>query len=216
MSLTTKQQIVDEIIYEAYGGMPSNDRAISDQFVLRKLNDYIAESAVKSAFGAYNLDGCVCADDIFRLTYPPFTLLTDAVTKVKYFILPDTPVGLPSSRSYEIYPPANRGGVQSSIFKMIGRSEVGYVRSLPAIKKVFCYVDNAQMNFIDAWGIMATFDTVNMSLITSGANDLTAFLNLPDDMISGAKMIIIPQLRAMMGISDTTPIPAADSPQPRG
>lgn len=215
MALTTKKEIVDEIRYQVYSGMPSNDASVSDNFVLRILNDKIASMAVKSAFGTYNLDGVVAADDIFRLTYSNLTLSTDANTGVKYVSLPIQPVGLPSNRSFEIYPPANRGGVQSSIFKMIRRDEATFVRSLPGIKKVFCYVDNGLMCFIDAFDITGTYTTINMSVITSGANDLNAFLNLPDDMILDVKSLVVSEIRGMLMLQDTTPIPPQDSPQPR-
>lgn len=215
MALSTKKEIIDEIRYQTYGGMPSNDAAISEMFVLTMLNDSIAKAAVRSAFSTYNLDGVVAADDIFRLTYSNIQLLTDSISGTKYFQLPAQPVGLPRSRSYEIYPPANRGGVQSSIFKMIGREEATYVRSLPGIRKVFCYVDNGNMNLIDAFGITATYSTVNLSIVSAGASDINAFLNLPDDMVADIQNEIVADLRQMLGLQDTTPLPPADSPQPR-
>lgn len=216
MALKTKQEIVDEIVYECYGGIPTNDRTISDNFVLRELNNIIAESAVKSAFGTYNLDGVVASDDIFTLTYSNIPLLTDTNTGNKYFTHPAQPVGIPSKRAMTIFPPANRGGVMSSIFKPLMRGEVTKVRSLPSIKKVFHYTEDGNEYFIDNFQIMSTYNTVNLSIVTSGANDLNAFLNMPDDMINAAKMAIVPRLRQMMGIADITPLPVADSPQPRG
>ncbi len=62
---------------------------------------------------------------------------------------------------------------------------------------------------------MATFTFVNMSIVTSGAQDLTAFLNLPDDMVDAVKKECIMELRGMMGVVDNTQLPAVDSPQPR-
>lgn len=215
MALKTKQALVDEIVYESYVGITSNSRSISDQFILRILNNKIAEAAMQSGLQNQKLDGVFYSDDIFRLTYTNLTLTADAVTFVKYLPLPTQPVGLPASISYEVFPPANRGGVQSSVFKMIDRGEATYVRSLPKIKKVFCYVDNGVLNFIDAFQIMATYDTVNLSVVSSGANDLTAFVNMPDDMIGAVKTACVAEVRAMMQLTDLTPQPPADNPQPR-
>lgn len=215
MGLTIKRELVDEIRYELYGGMPTNDAAISEQFVLRKLNDKIAESAVKSAFGNYNLDGAVVADDIFRLTYTGISVTLDSVSGYYTFQLPATPVGIPGERSFEIYPPANRGGARNTTFKMIARNEVPFIRSTPQMKKVYCFVDNGNMGLVDEWGIVQTYPSLNMSVITSGANDLTAFLNLPDDMISAVKALVLADLRPMISLQDTTPLPAMDSPEPR-
>lgn len=215
MSLRTKLEIVQEILYEVYGGINTNDTTISEAFVVRKLNNRIAEAAVKSAFGEYNLDGTVESDDIFRLTYTNLSLSVDANNGLKYFIIPAQPVGLPSQRSFIVYPPANRGGRMSSIFKPISASSVTKVRSLPSVKKVFNYVENGSMYFIDNYQIMATYNTVNLSIVTAGANDLSAFLNMPDDMISAIKMLIVPELRAMIGLTDVTPLPPQDAPKPR-
>lgn len=216
MALRTKQQIVDEIVYEVFGGIPTNDRTISDNFVVRELNNFISEAALKSAFSTYNIDGCVCADDIFTLTYSGLTLSVDSNTGNKYFVLPAQPIGMPSKRSITVFPPANRGGVMNDLFKGIMRSEVTKVRRLPNILKVFHYTENGNENFIDRNQIMSGFSTLNASIATSGANDLSAFLNMPDDMINSAKTTIVPKLRAMIGIQDNTPLPPADAPQPRG
>lgn len=215
MALTTKQEIVDEIRYQLYGGMPSNTAAISSQFVLRLLNDRIAESAIKSAFGTYNLDGCVCADDIFTLSYSNLILLTDINNGLKYFELPTQPIGLPSNRAFNIYPPNMRGGIQSSVFKPISRSEVTYVRSMPGIKKVFHFVTNGRMYFVDNYLITSTYSSVNADIITSGANDIISFLNLPDDLIATCKALVLNDLRPMLQLQDITPMPPQDSPQPR-
>lgn len=215
MALVKKKEIVDEIAYELWAGIPSADRSISDNFILRKLNDRIAENAVKSAFGNYNLDGAVVADDIFRLTYTGIIVSLDNISGFYFFPLPAQPVGIPGERSFEIYPPANRRGVRSQIFKMIARSEATSVGALPGMRKVFCFVDNGNMCFIDNFQIMATYPTVNMSVVTSGANDLNAFLNLPDDMIASVKSLVLTDLRQMLGVMDNTPLPPMDSPQPR-
>ncbi len=212
MSLKTKKEIVQELLMEAYGGMPDNGAAISENFVLREVNNVLAELAIESAFGTYNLDGCVCADDIFFLTFSNLTLSTDANTGNKYFTHPAQPVGLPSKRAMQIYPPANRGGVMSSIFKPISRAEATKVRDLPKIRKVFHYTTDGNEYFIDSFGIMDSYTTINMDIVSSGANDLTAFLNLPDSMINKLKMLVLPRLRAMMSLTDTTPLPTADSP----
>ncbi len=215
MALKTKKEIVQELIYEAYGGMPDIGASISENFVLREVNNVIAELAIESAFGTYNLDGCVCADDIFILTYSNLTLTTDSNTGNKYFTHPAQPIGIPSKRAMQIYPPANRGGVMSSIFKPISRAEATKVRDLPKIKKVFHYTADGNEYFIDSFGIMDSYSSVNLDIMSSGANDLTAFLNLPDSMINKLKGIVLPRLRNMMALTDTTPLPASDNPVSR-
>jgi hypothetical protein len=214
MGMKTYQQVIDEIVYELYAGLPGNDRSISDNFVLRKVNNFIAEAAMKSAFGTNNLDAVVEADDSFRLTYP-LTLSVDTSTGLKTVPMPASPVGIPSMRSYIVYPPAQYGGRASTLFKPIYASEVSRIRSQPRIRKVFYWNEDGNLWFIDSFQIMNSYNNVNLSLVTSGVYDLTAFLNVPDDMIHAMKVSILPELRAMKTVMDTDPLPAADNPQPR-
>lgn len=215
MALRIKRDIVQEILMEIYGGIPSVDAAISENFVLRKLNNKIATSAMLQAMGSYKMDGVVCIDDIFTLTYTDLALTLDAANGLKYFIIPSQPIGIPNNQSITVFPPVTRGGMLNDIFKPTKRSKLTMVRSLPNLKKVFHFTENGREYFNDEFGIMATFITVNASIITSGAQDLTAFLNLPDDMISAVKAECIAELRPMMGLVDSVPLPVSDNPQPR-
>lgn len=215
MSLDTKRVLCDEILIELYGGQYSNDAAISLRFVLRKVNDKIGAMAVQSASLNYQVDGYFQADDVFRLSYSGLVLEADGFGAMS-FPLPTQPIGLPRNRSFEVFPPANRGGVQSSMFRPIGRDEVQYVRSIPGLKRVYYYIDNGKCNFIDNFGIIQFFTTLNMSVYTSGANNLDDNLNLPDDMISAIKQQVLAELRPMISLTDTIPLPASDAPEGRG
>lgn len=215
MALKTKKEVCDEIRIEVYAGEPSNDASISLNFILRKLNDKTAAYALKSATLNYQVDGYFEADDIFRMTFTNLNLTQDTFTGVKYTPLPVQPAVLPRGRSFEVFPTAQMGGIQSSLFKMIGRDEVTYVRSLPGLKKVYCFEDSGNMNFVDANGILDYYTNINISVVTGGMNNLTDYLNLPGDMIDAIKREIVADCRAMLGIKDTTPLPMADAPQPR-
>lgn len=215
MGMKTAQQIVDELVYETYGGLVSNDRSISDNFVLRKVNNFIAEAAIKSAFQTNNVDMVVEADDVFRLTYTGLALTVDTVTGLKNTPLPANPVGLPSMRSFIVYPPAMFGGRGSTLFKPIYASEVSRMRSQPRIRKVFYWEENGAVWFMDSFQIMSAYNSINMSLVTAGVYNLTSIMNLPDDMFHAMKVSILPELRQMRMVQDTDPLPAQDSPQPR-
>lgn len=212
MALRTKQELVDEIIMETYSGIPTVERSISDNFVLRKVNNLIAAAAMKSLQPGYD---CNCIDDIFYLTATGITLLADSVLGLQYFTLPLQPIGLPDRTAIIVSPPANRGGVRNGIFKPIKRREVTLVRSLPRIRKVFHYTENGREYFIDEFGIIETYPSINLTIASSGANDLTAFVNMPDDMIGIIKAQAIADLRNMLQLQDTTPLPPADAPQVR-
>ena len=172
MALRTKKEIVQEVLYECYGGIPNVNSSISENFVLRKLNNKIASNAMMQAMGTYKMDGAICVDDIFTLTYSSLTLLNDDNTGLKYVALPSQPIGLPYNQAITVFPPAPRGGMLNDLFKPTTRKKLTMVRSLPNLKKVFHFIENGRVYFEDEYGIMATFTTLNMSIITSGATDI--------------------------------------------
>lgn len=206
MAIETKQGIVDEIVYELYDGLPPADKSISDQFVLRKVNNYIADAAIKSAFVTNNIDGITYADDIFRLTYTNLSLTLDTVYNLMYTALPALPVGLPRQRSFDVF----ATGAEPGLFKMMSRGNYQRLKALPSLKKVFCFIENGRayfdFSFVDPLTVVTA---VNMAIVTSGALDLTAQVNLPDDMIHSLKTAIIAELRTMIGL----PLNPETSPQ---
>ena len=219
MALKTKKEIVQEILYECYGGIPNINSSISENFVLRKLNNKIASNAMMQAMGTYKMDGAICVDDIFTLTYTDIALTIDQVTGLIYTDVPNQPIGIPGNQSITVFPSAPRGGMLNDLFKPTTRKKLTMVRSLPNLKKVFHFIENGRIYFEDEYGIMATFfsgtTSLNISIITSGAQDMTAFLNMPDDMINMVKKECIAELKLMMSIFDATPLPPSDNPKPR-
>lgn len=200
MAIPTRLSVVQEILYEAYNGMPPNDASISENFVLRKVNNWIAQEAVKSAYGTTNIDGITYADDIFNLQFNNITLIDDAIYGIKKITLPALPVGLPRQRSFNV----SSTGINPTLFKPIGRFEYQRIHSLPAMGKVYYFVEADSMyfdlSFATKFNKLLSISTVNLVITTSGALDLSASLNLPDDMIENMKSAIVMELRMMMGV----------------
>lgn len=215
MAIRTKNEIVQEIRMELYAGQPTVDASITPNFVLRKLNNKIAASAIQQTLLGYKLEGIYGELDIFTLTYTGLSLSTDSATGLKYVELPTQPIYTPLNQSITVFALAPRGGMLNDLFKPTTRRKLTMVRSLPNLRKVYHFTENGRVIFEDECGIMATFTSVGMSIVTSGGNDMYSFLNLPDDQIDLVKKEILIDLRGMMAISDTTPLPAMDTPQPR-
>lgn len=215
MAIRTKNEIVQEIRMELYAGQPTADASITPNFVLRKLNNKIAASAVQQTLLGYKLEGIYGELDIFTLTYTGLALSTDSATGLKYAELPTQPIYTPLNQSIIVFAPAPRGGMLNDLFKPTTRRKLTMVRSLPNLRKVYHFTENGRVIFEDEWGIMATFTSIGMSIVTSGGNDMSSFLNLPDDQIDLVKKECLLELRGMMQLSDTTPLPVADAPQPR-
>lgn len=200
MALQTKLQLVQEILYETYGGITSTDVRLSERFVLTKVNNKIASLAVVNAYGLTNVEGITYADDIFYISFNDIPVLDDTHSGFKYFVLPAQPIGLPRERSFSIYPPKNGScsGMDSTLFKMMPRHEVQRRKSLPKINKVFCFVQDGKM-MIDIPDSMPLLEIDALNLVIASADGgLNSTLNLPQDMIDTLKTSIVKELRAII------------------
>lgn len=196
MAVQTRQHVVDQIKYEVYGGIPGNDVSLSDRFVLTKVNNWIAKEAINNAFANTNIDNLTYSDDIFNLTFKNLALTSDADYDLKVLTLPALPVGLPRQRAIHVF----ATGVPADLFKPISRFEYQRLTALPQLQKVFYFIENDNAYFTFKYvNPLVAIDTVHMTMTTSGALDLTAKLNMPDDMIDAMKMAIVAELKVMIG-----------------
>lgn len=198
--LQTKRQIVQEILYEAYGGITSSDAKLSERFVLNKVNNKIASMAVVNAFQLTNIEGITYADDVFYITFNDIPVLDDVHTGFKYFVLPAQPIGLPRQRAFSLYPPKSNKctGMSSTLFKMMPRHEVQRRLSLPPIPKVLCFEQNGTMQMMIPESLpLLEIPTMNMT-IASADGGLDSNLNLPQDMIDALKKSTVQELRAII------------------
>lgn len=196
----TKKEVVQEILYECYGGITSSDTRLSERFVLTKLNNKIAAMATVNAFQLTNLEGITYANDFFYISFNDIPVLDDPHTGYKYFVLPAQPIGLPRERSFSLYPPKTNKctGMDSTLFKMMPRHEVQRLNSLPSINKVFCFVQDGKMMMrIPESMPLLEIPTMNMT-IASADGGLDSMLNLPQDLIDNVKTSVIKELRAII------------------
>lgn len=200
MALKTKKEIVQELLYELYGGITSSDARLSERFVLTKLNDKIAANAVVSAFQTNNVEGITYANDMFYIAFNDISVSEDPNTGFLYFDLPAQPIGLPRQRAFNIYPPKNGNctGMDSTLFKMMERHEVQRRMSLPPIKKVFCFVQDGTMQMIKPKSMpLLEIDAINLVIATADGG-MASTLNMPQDMIDGLKKAVIAELRPVI------------------
>lgn len=199
MATKTGRAFVQEVLYELYGGITAENR-LSERFVLTKLNDQIASLCVINAYQNNNLEGITYADDQFYTAFKNLPVTESATTGLKYTPLPSHPISLPSERQYRIFPVAARGGIKSTVFKMIKAGALQRVLSQPALKKVYCFVEDGNMNFYIPPTMPAIFqlDAINISMATSAVGMDTP-VTLPQDMIALAKKNILAELRVTIG-----------------
>jgi len=198
--LKTKKELVQEILYELYGGITGSDDRLSERFVLTKVNDKIAAMAMVNAFQLTNIEGITYANDMFYITFNDIPVLDDINTGFKYFVLPAQPIGLPRERSFSLYPPKTNKctGMSSTLFKMMPRHEVHRRLSLPPIPKVFCFVQDGTIQLVIPESMpLLEIPTINMT-IASADGGLDSMLNLPQDMIDTVKKSVIQELRAVV------------------
>ena len=187
--IQTKIEVVQEILYEVYGGITSSDVRLSERFVLGKVNNKIASLAVVNAYQLTNVEGITYADDFFYITFEDIPVLYSNNTGFYYFKLPAQPIGLPRERSFNLYPSKTSGctGMDSTLFKMMPRHEVQRRRSLPNMNKVYCFIQDFKMHMLVP-DSMPVFNVKTINLVIASADGgLDSQLNLPQDMIDTLK-----------------------------
>lgn len=200
MAIKVGKEFCQEVLYELYGGISTDEARISERFVLTKLNDQIASLAVVNAYQNNNLEGITYADDYFYTTFSNLAVTVDTITGLKCALLPSHPISLPSERQYRVYPVATRGGISSTVFKMVKAGALQRIISQPKMKKVYCFVQDGKMNFYIPPTMPAIFElnAINITMATSAVGMDTP-INLPQDMIALAKKNILAELRASIG-----------------
>lgn len=199
--IRTKGELIEEILFESYAGFPSNTQRLDERFVVRKVNETIAFLAKKNAFETSNVEGITYADGAFYVSYTGIAIQNDAVnTGLKYIELPASPVGLPRARSFNVFPPAGKGGAKSAVFKPIAINEVQLVSGLPSVPNtIFYYPTSGKLHFVSKENsLINAYTTLNVTMATSGSTSLDEDVNLPDDYIAELKQILVPQLRTML------------------
>jgi len=197
----TNQALVEELIFEAYSGFPSNVQRLDERFVLRKINETKAFLARKNAFENNNAEGITYVDGAFLIQYTGLTLTADtAHTGLKSITLSAMPIGLPRSRSVTVFPPAATGGAKSAKFKPIAYHEIQLLNSLPSVPNTIFYaqVQDKLLFASKENALINSYTTLNATIVTSGGVDMASTVNLPDDYVAELKQILIPQLKAFL------------------
>jgi hypothetical protein len=197
MSVKTKKEFCQEVLYEVYGGMPPSDARITERFVLTKLNDTIANFALVNAYEKTNLEGITYADDTFYVRFNNVALSDDSASGDKVATLPSMPVGLPSQRSITITP-ANVNS-DPSLIKMIERHEVARMKSSSRrnpVKNIYMWiVGNKLYGYINKNMFpLLELPAINLDIATADGG-LTSDLNMPQGMIATAKTNIVAELK---------------------
>lgn len=198
--IQTKRQIVQEALYEAYGGITSTDVRISERFVLTKLNNKIAAAGTINAFQNKNLEGVTYLNDTFYSTYNDLPVTDDTHTGFKKIDLPALPIGVPSQRSISLYPPKTNkcNGMNSTMFVMMPREQVRRSNNLPKTKTVYCFEQDGTIQMIipDTLPLLEV-GTMNLVMATSDGG-LDSKANIPPDMLDPIKKELVAELRAII------------------
>lgn len=198
--IKTKREVVQEVLYEAYGGITSADDRISERFVLIKLNEKIAAKAIVSAQLLSAVDGLFFADDQFMVTFNDLPLLKDEKSGYKYLVLPAQPIGLPSSRSFMVYPPTRGAcaGMDSTLFKPVALRDVPRMNSLPSFAKIFYFVKDGKMFFKLPKSMPGLNpDKVCLEIATADGG-LDSIVTTPQDLLDGIKKEMVAEIRAIL------------------
>jgi hypothetical protein len=205
----TRQQLIERILRQVYGGQPSDDSNITDNLVNQFINDGIAIAAKQNYKEAIQIDGIGYINNSFYTTFKGLSVSADENFTWK-ITLPQLPIGL-----------GRNEGVRSLLFKSennkisldcipMSANEVTIFRNMRAIPNKVMYYSEGVDLFVYTTILLSDY-TASVTMVSGGdSSDLTSTLILPDDYVN----IVIDYCTKMLFLQKAQPSdPANDGVQ---
>jgi hypothetical protein len=178
----TRLQLIRRILRQIYGGQPSVDSNITDNFVNHWLHDAFAFAAKKNYTENNALEGVEFVNNSFYTTFSGLTLTTAVTEDFCYvFTLPNMPVGVGSNFGIGTVKFMDTNGNISQDAIPINMNQVGYFRNMKPIPNKILYWSEGNTVFVKSI-LDLTSDKAIVKMISSGDDtNLNSTINVPED-----------------------------------
>jgi len=183
----TRRQLIQQVLRQAYGGIPSDDSMITELLANQYLNQGIGFAAKQNYVDSIKLDGISYINNGFVTTFSDLTVT--AVDVFTYSVtLPQIPVGIGQNEgipSLRLQGPTLQGSTGKSIDGIpLNINQVSINNGRRRIPNRFEYWYEGGTIYIAANGELLETYTAIARLVSGGdSTDLDSVLNVPDDYI---------------------------------
>lgn len=176
----TRQQLIERILRQVYGGQPSDDSSITPNLVNHFINDGIALAAKQNYKEAIQIDGIGYVNNSFYTTFKGLEVSADEGSMWK-ITLPQLPIGIGKNEGISTLQFKDDMGKVSLPCIPLSENQKGYYQRMRPIPNVILYYPEGTFLYALSTIILSNY-TATVSMVSGGdSSDLTSTLNIPDD-----------------------------------
>lgn len=178
----TRQQLIEQIIREVYGGQPSDDSAITYNLVNQYINQGIGLAVKQNYKDSIQLDGVGYVNNSFYTTFKGLVISKDENMLWK-IVLPEVPIGIGNNEGLANLRLKNSSNNISLDCIPLSINQKGYAATMKDIpNKLLYYVEGSNALILSS--LTLSQYTASVTLISGGdSTNLSSTLNVPADYI---------------------------------
>jgi len=178
----TRQQLIEQILRQVYGGQPSDDSAITYNLVNQYINQGIGLAVKQNYKDSIQLDGVGYVNNSFYTTFKGLSISKDENFLWK-IVLPEVPMGIGHNEGMANLRLKNSTNDVSLDCLPLSTNQKGYVQTMKNIpNKVLYYVEGSNALILSS--LTLSQYTASVTLISGGdSTNLSSTLNVPADYI---------------------------------
>ena len=194
----TRQQLIEQILRQAYGTQPKDDASITPNLVNQMINQGIGLMVKQNYKDSIQLDGVGYVNNSFYTTFKGLSVTHDE-NFIWKLILPEIPMGIGKDEGISTLQFKDVLGKISLPVIFLSQNQVTYYQSMPQIPgKILAYSQGGAVYIVST--LLLSQYTATVTLISGGdSTDLSSNLNIPDDYVAGIVDYVTKSLMAMRG-----------------
>lgn len=200
----TRNQLIERILRQIYGGQPSDDSNITFNLVNQWLNDAIGGAVKKNYTDSIQMDGVAYINNSFYTTYSGLAISQDGspVNMIYKFTLPQLPLGLGRNEGVASVQFKDTSGRASYDAIPLSINQVSYIDQLRPIQNKIVYWSEGTFIYAKSTILLNRY-TASVRMVSGGnSSDLDSILNIPDDYMP----FIIEYIKGQLAFEESRPI----------
>ena len=200
----TRNQLIERILRQIYGGQPSDDSNITYSLVNQWLNDAIGGAVKKNYTDAIQMDGVAYVNNSFYTTYSGLSISQDGspVNMTYKFTLPQIPLALGRNEGVASVRFSDTSGKLSYDAVPLNINQVAYIDQLRPIQNKIVYWSEGTFIYAKSSILLSKY-TAAVRMVSGGdSSNLDSVLIIPDDYMP----FIVEYIKGQLAFEESRPI----------
>ena len=200
----TRNQLIERILRQIYGGQPSDDSNITYSLVNQWLNDAIGGAVKKNYTDAIQMDGVAYVNNSFYTTYSGLVVTQDGspVNMIYKFTLPQIPIALGRNEGVASIKFSDVAGKLSYDAIPLSINQVAYIDQLRPIQNKIVYWSEGTFIYAKSSILLSKY-TAAVRMVSGGdSSNLDSVLIIPDDYMP----FIVEYIKGQLAFEESRPI----------